>query len=81
MDFVVPGKDGKPVFIGREDPSNPPVNKPHGAMMTCPICGKEVDYLVGDDTEDGGKQGCEACWKPSKKGSHEEKQTKDVVFD
>jgi hypothetical protein len=50
--------------------------------MTCKICGKEVDYLVGEDTNDGGKQGCEACWKPPQKGlKYEKEQTKDVVFD
>jgi len=31
--------------------------------MTCPVCIKEVDHLVGEDTKDGGVMGCEACWK------------------
>jgi hypothetical protein len=81
-DFILPGKDGKPIFIGQEDPHNPPVKKPSGSLMTCPVCGKEVDYLVGDDTEDGGKQGCESCWVPPKKGvKHESEETKKTVFD
>lgn len=73
--FVVQGKDGKPVFIGREDPKNPPVRKPEGSKMTCKICGHDVDYLVGEDTNDGGRQGCEACWKPSKRGGNYVKET------
>lgn len=31
--------------------------------LLCPICGVEVDYLVGDDLADG-RRGCESCWRP-----------------
>lgn len=31
--------------------------------LLCPICGIEVDYLVGDDLADG-RRGCESCWRP-----------------
>lgn len=30
--------------------------------LLCPICGVEVDYLVGDDLADG-RRGCESCWR------------------
>lgn len=32
-------------------------------QLLCPVCGIEVDYLLGDDLGDG-RQGCEACWRP-----------------
>lgn len=32
--------------------------------MECPVCHEVVPYLVGEDTKDGGKKGCEKCWKP-----------------
>ena len=60
---VILGKDGKPVFIGQEDPHNPPVAPQQGSKMQCPVCSKEVDYLVGENAN-GGVQGCEGCWKP-----------------
>lgn len=31
--------------------------------LLCPVCGIEVEYLVGDDIGDG-RRGCEACWRP-----------------
>lgn len=31
--------------------------------MECPSCHKFFDYLVGEDYN-GGKRGCELCWKP-----------------
>lgn len=31
----------------------------------CPVCHELVDYLLGEDTRDGGVQGCERCWKPT----------------
>ncbi len=31
----------------------------------CPVCHGQFDYLVGDDTPNGGIRGCETCWKPS----------------
>ena len=33
--------------------------------LSCAICGKAVDYLVGENTADGGRMGCEECWKPA----------------
>lgn len=81
--FVVPGTDGKPVFVGREDPNNRPTGKPHSRNdIECPICNKMVEYLVGDDTKDGGRRGCEKCWKPGKGVQHEENQrTEETIFD
>ncbi len=38
--------------------------KATGGKMTCPACGVAVDFLVGETTQDGGKQGCERCWRP-----------------
>ena len=38
--------------------------------LTCPVCGKPVDYLLGDDEggnqPDRGRRGCEDCWRPFK---------------
>lgn len=63
--YVIQGPDGKPVFTGKEDPHNPPVSPTvgEGSKIECPICHGQFDYLVGDDTPDGGKRGCETCWK------------------
>jgi hypothetical protein len=33
------------------------------SVLSCPICGKEVNYLLGEDAL-GGRIGCENCWKP-----------------
>ena len=57
--FLVLGKDGKPMFIGAEDKSNPPVSKPTVDPLICPQCHLEVDHLLGDI-----KPGCENCYKP-----------------
>lgn len=62
--FVI--KDGKPVFVGKEDPSNPPTRPQNGSTMECPVCHGQFPYLVGEDTSDGGRIGCEGCWKPGK---------------
>lgn len=39
-------------------------------VMTCPVCGKEVSYLIGDDEPgnqpDRGRRGCEDCHRPFK---------------
>ena len=43
--------------------------------MECPICHKFFDYLVGDDTHDGGKRGCESCWKPPVKQERVQHET------
>lgn len=64
---IAMGPDGKPVFVGKEEPS-PKVEATKGAQMQCPVCRGWFDYLVGDDTNDGGKRGCEGCWKPSQRG-------------
>lgn len=36
--------------------------KEGGETITCPKCGKEVSYLLGDG--EGEKQGCEDCFEP-----------------
>ena len=54
---------------GRES-DNDKVNCDHcgrtfdDGKMECPICHKFFEYLVGEDDNFGGKQGCESCWKP-----------------
>lgn len=58
-------KDGKKVFIGQNQP-DPPKAAGDSSKMECPICHGQFDYLLGDDTKDGGQRGCENCWKPSK---------------
>lgn len=62
------GKDqnGKPIFLGVQDPSTPPVMPRQSSNMECPVCHEFFDYLVGEDTPDGGRMGCEACWRPGK---------------
>lgn len=68
--FVIPGSDGKPRFVGKEDPNNPQVKQPqpcnHGSdtcsHMVCPKCQGYFDYLLGE----GKEQGCEDCYQ--KKG-------------
>jgi len=85
--FVIQGKDGKPIFIGKEDPNNRPSNGQRlPPEMECPVCHSMVDYLVGENTPDGGRQGCEKCWKPGKGGARHERQIqsgdpKEIVFD
>ncbi len=67
-------QDGKPVFIGREDPTNTPIRLPaecvHGSVdcshMECPVCHNYFDYLVGENTNDGGRMGCDGCYRPGK---------------
>lgn len=68
MNFILPDKDGNPQFIGKEDPNNPPVKPREGSKMECPVCHGMFDYLLGVDTPDGGRMGCEMDWKPSQKG-------------
>jgi hypothetical protein len=80
--FIIKGPDGKPVFLGAEDPQNPPVNpKPgEGSKMTCPVCRDQVDYLLGED-EGNGKMGCETCYRPNTqrrgKGGQYERPTRE----
>jgi len=38
--------------------------KKESEKMICPVCGSEVDYLVGENTQDGGRKGCEGCYRP-----------------
>lgn len=66
-------QDGKPVFIGKEDPSNPPV-KPAGesSKMECEKCGSLVDYLLGDKPKV-----CEACYDPE----NDKKDTRSGDYD
>jgi len=64
---IVLDKDGKPIFIGHEDPANPPVKAPsESSKMECPVCRGRFDYLIGEDTPDGGRMGCETCYRPGK---------------
>lgn len=58
---VLVGPDQKPVFTGHAT-QPPPFKKMEDSKMECPICHKQVDYLVGVDTQDGGRQGCEECY-------------------
>lgn len=63
MDIPIIEQNGKKIFVGQEDPNNPPVRPMEGSKMECKVCHKMVDYLVGEDGN-GGVQGCESCWKP-----------------
>lgn len=63
---IIVGPDGKPRFIGKDAPDRPQPKREPGAQMQCAVCGGMFDYLVGDDTPDGGVRGCEKCWKPGK---------------
>ena len=95
MDTPIVEENGKKVFVGVEDPNNPPIfvknpqvryckhcGKESGndrtecehcgrvlddGKMQCPVCKRFFDYLVGEDIN-GGKMGCESCWKPPKNG-------------
>jgi len=62
--FITYGPDGKPVFIGKEDSHIPQSQISEGSKSECPVCHGMFDYLVGEDTPDGGRIGCEKCWKP-----------------
>lgn len=81
--FFIPGPDGKPVFLGKEDIANPPTKKPEGSKMECPVCHGQFDFLVGENTHDGGVMGCELCWKPpkGKRSYGKEEGTKEAIFD
>ena len=80
--LFVPGPDGKPVFIGKEDPNQKPVERGEGSKIECPVCKGIFDYLLGDDTPDGGVRGCEKCWKPSQKGGNNGNEgTNETIFD
>ena len=63
---ITPIPGGKATFVGHNEPPITNV-KGESTKIPCPICKIPVDYLVGENTEDGGIQGCEGCWKPSKK--------------
>ncbi len=56
--------------------------KKQSDALACPVCGVEVEYLLGEDTDDGGKKGCEKCWKapktPVRHAPVEEPQGKDA---
>lgn len=41
--------------------------------IECPICHRQVEFLLGDDIN-GGRRGCEACWKPPAAPQHILKQ-------
>lgn len=99
-------ENGKKVFIGKEDQSNPPIfvrnpmkrycpkghendnDQTHckdcsreldgDGKMQCQICKRFFDYLVGENSG-GGKQGCEACFKPPiRKVEHDETPTGEI---
>jgi len=86
------GPNGKPVFVGQDKPQENLLKRQEGSKITCPVCGKDVDYLVGEtDTTTGEVQGCEACHKPArlpKKGGEgqnagpkDARNPKETVFD
>jgi hypothetical protein len=80
---IVTDDKGQKVFIGRDDPNNPPVRPLEGSKMQCPVCNNYFDYLVGDDIN-GGVRGCESCWKPpveKERRTHEPIATTKEVFD
>lgn len=60
--FFVLDKDGKPMFTGKEDSSNPPPRpSSQSSKMECPQCHNMVDYLLGNT-----RQGCEGCYDKTK---------------
>lgn len=80
--LFVPDKDGKLKFIGKDDPSNPPTEAPAVTTLECPICHAQVPYLVGDDTPDGGKRGCESDWvRPTKPQTNNDEPSTEISFD
>lgn len=81
MNFIIKGEDGKPVFIGKEDSNNPPPKPRQGAKMECPQCHDQVDYLLGENTPDGGKQGCEKDYKAGKieKGGETYDKDREII--
>lgn len=74
---VILGSDGKPMFIGKDQPS-PQVKSEKGAQMQCPVCKGWFDYLIGEDIN-GGVRGCETCWKPPRKGEGNGGQTERPI--
>lgn len=82
MDIPVIEENGKKVFVGQEDPRNPPVRPQEGSKMECPVCHGMFDYLVGEDDNNGGRMGCEGCWKPpTKKERRPDEISTKPVFD
>ena len=78
MTDIILDKDNKPVFVGKEDPNNPPVKPPSGSQMQCEKCGGMFDYLLGSV-----KLMCEGCYdpsldKPDKKGDFYDK-SKEIL--
>ena len=69
--FFVKDKDGKPVFIGKEEPDSP---RPKGesSKMECPQCHGMFDYLLGEI-----RMGCEGCYDPSKDQTTEGRESYD----
>lgn len=66
---IIQGPDGKPVFVGKEDPHNPPVEPQAGNKMECPVCHGEFDYLLGEDVN-GGRVGCEKDYRKPQEGGN-----------
>jgi len=77
MDIPVIEKDGKKIFVGQEDPNNPPVRPLEGSKMECPVCHGMFDYLLGDV-----KKGCESCYDRTKDTERRTNETTDKpIFD
>jgi hypothetical protein len=55
--LIVKGEDGRPVFVGKEEPQIKTA-KGEPSRIECPKCHQMVDYILGEV-----KQGCEACYK------------------
>ncbi len=70
--FVIPGEDGKPIFIGKEDPHNVEIKKGASSQIECPNCHQMVDYLIGDT-----KKGCESCYDKTKDQPDQRGETYD----
>lgn len=81
-DLFTKDDNGKIIFIGKEDPNNPPPIKREGTKMQCPVCHNDVDYLLGQKY-----QACEACYdqtkdepiEPEKKG--ETNDTEEIIIE
>lgn len=52
--------------------------KKDSELLTCPVCSIQTEFLYGEDTKDGGRKGCENCWKPSPKEGSKDDGTTDT---
>lgn len=67
-ELIIKDENGLPKFIGQEDPHNPQVSPKKGSKMICQVCKGEFDFLLGQDTPDGGRMGCQKDYLPSSNG-------------